>query len=159
MGLCRFKGKGMRLHKQGLSRLKPAVNRRVHLFAAPLLWTVVGSSLLVRGWGWIGPGQDRWFVLLAIALGTVKSLLILDRTARRSLTRISRLRDGTCLGAVYSWKTWLLVVLMMGSGIVLRRYFTPGVVIGTLYAAVGWALLLSSRFGWLEWFRWQKSND
>lgn len=145
--------------RQGLSRLKPGVNRRVHLFAAPLLWTVVGAFLLVRGWDWIGPGQDRWFVLLAIALGTGKSVLILDKTASRSLTRIVRLRDGTCLGAVYSWKTWALVVLMMGSGILLRRYFTPGVVIGTLYAAVGWALLYSSRLGWLEWFRWRKDND
>ena len=141
----------MGLRKQGLSGLKPGVNRRVHLFDAPLLWTVVGVSLLVRGWGWIGPGQARWFVLLALALGTVKSLLILDKTARRALARIISLRDGTCLGAVYSWKTWLLVVLMMGSGIALRRYSTPGVVIGTLYAAVGWALLLSSRLGWLEY--------
>jgi hypothetical protein len=147
------------VRKQDLSRLKPGVKRRVHLFAAPLLWTVVGTFLLVRGWDWIGPGKNRWFVLLAFVLGSVKSFLVLDKTARRSLTRISSLRDGTCLGAVYSWKTWLLVVLMMGSGIVLRRYFTPGVVIGTLYAAVGWALLLSSRLGWLEWFRWQKSND
>jgi hypothetical protein len=147
------------LREKGLSRLKPGVNRRVHLFAAPLLWTVVGTFLLVRGWDWIGPGRDRWFVLLAFALGTLKSFLILDKTARRALARIVRLRDGSCLGAVYSWKTWLLVALMMGSGIVLRRYFTPGVVIGTLYAAVGWALLLSSRLGWLEWFRWQKSND
>ena len=149
----------MVLRKQGLSRLKPGVNRRVHLFAAPLLWTVVGASLLVRGWVWIGPGQTRWFVLLALALGTVKSLLILDKTARRVLARIIRLRDGTCLGAVYSWKTWLLVVLMMGSGIALRRYSAPGVVIGTLYAAVGWALLLSSRLGWLEWFRWKNIED
>jgi hypothetical protein len=145
--------------KQGLAGLKPGVSKRVHLFAAPLLWTVVGASLLVRGWDFIGPGRERWFVLLAIVIGTAKSLLILDKTARRALTRIVSLRDGTCLGAVYSWKTWLLVVLMMGSGIVLRRYFTPGAMVGTIYAAVGWALLLSSRLGWLEWFRWQKNND
>jgi hypothetical protein len=144
--------------KKGLSRLKPGVNRRVHLFAVPLLWTVVGAYLLVRGWDWIGPGKDRWLVLLAFALGTVKSLLILDKTARRSLSRIIRFRDGTCLGAVYSWKTWLLVFLMMGSGILLRRYFTPGAVIGTIYAAVGWALLYSSRLGWREWFRWKKNE-
>lgn len=147
------------VRKQGFSLLKPGVNRRVHLFAAPLLWTVVGASLLIRGSEWIGPGQNRWFVLLAVVLGTVKSLLILDKTARRVLARIISLRDGTCLGAVYSWKTWLLVVLMMGSGIVLRRFFTPGVMIGTLYAAVGWALLLSSRFGWLQWHRWPKNED
>ncbi|HBI15324.1 MAG TPA: hypothetical protein DDY20_07400 [Desulfobulbaceae bacterium] len=143
--------------RQGLSRLKPGVNRRVHLFAAPLLWTLVGVFLLVRGWSWIGPGKG-WLVLLTLGLGIAKSLLILDKAARRVLSRIVKLRDGSCLGAVYSWKTWLLVVLMMGSGMLLRRYCTPGVVIGMLYATVGWALLLSSRLGWLEWFRWKKQN-
>ena len=155
MGLCRFMGKLMIQGKQALRRLKPSVNRRGHLFAAPLLWTVVGASLMFRGWFWIGPGRDRWFVLLALVIGTLKSLFILDRTARRAVARIVRLRDGSCLGAVYSWKTWLLVVLMMGSGIVLRRFFTPGVVVGTLYVAVGWALLLSSRLGWRAWASWR----
>lgn len=145
--------------KQGLAGLKPGVSRKAHLFAAPLLWTVVGSFLMYRGWGWIGPGKARWLVLLALALGTLKSLLVLDRTARRGVERIARLRDGTCLGAVYSWKTWLLVVLMMGSGMALRHFYTPGPVIGTLYLAVGWALLLSSRFGWREWSRWRNPND
>ncbi|MHB1350467.1 MAG: hypothetical protein ACYCYR_11395 [Desulfobulbaceae bacterium] len=146
-------------HDQGLSRLKPGVKRRVHLFAAPLLWTGVGSFLLFRGWEWIGPGRARWLFLLAIAIGTAKSLFILDRTARRVVARIVNLRDDTCLGAVYSWKTWLLVFLMMGSGMALRRYFSPGAVIGTLYAAVGWALLLSSRQGWREWYRWKNKED
>lgn len=145
--------------KDGLSAFKPGVDRKVHLFAAPLLWTVVGSFLMFRGWGWIGPGKARWLVLLALALGTLKSLFILDRTARRTVVRIVGLRDGTCLGALYSWKTWLLVVLMIGSGIGLRHVVTPGAVIGTLYLAVGWALFFSSRIGWREWFRFRNAKE
>ncbi len=141
------------MRDHGLNRLKPGANRGVHLFAAPLLWTGVGSMLMVRGWGWVGPGR-HWYVLLALVLGTIKSLAILDRSARRGIERMVHLRDGTCLGAVYSWKTWLLVALMIGSGILLRTFYTPGVAIGVLYLAVGWGLLFSSRLGWLRWFRW-----
>ncbi len=136
-------------------KFKPGVNRSVHLFAAPLLWSGIGVLLMVRGTGWIGPGRPRLLLLAAVGLGTLKSFLVLDRTARRNVERIVRLRDGTCLGAVYSWKTWLLVLLMMGSGIAMRTLTEPGKVIGTLYVAIGWALLFSSRFGWLEWFRWR----
>ncbi len=110
--------------------------------------------LIVRGWGWIGPGRARWLVLLALVLGTAKSVLVLDRAARRTGQRIRQFSDSTCIGALYSWKTWLLVGLMMGFGITMRRLTHPGMVIGTLYVAIGWALLFSSRHGWLQWLQW-----
>ncbi len=110
--------------------------------------------LMVRGFNWIGPGMSRWLVLLSLGLGTTKSLLVLDRTARKSLQRIMELDDNTCIGAVYSWKTWLLVALMMTFGITMRRLTEPGMVIGTLYMAIGWALFFSSRHGWLQWLQW-----
>jgi len=134
--------------------LKPGVSRSVHLFAAPFLWTSIGLMLMVRGFGWIGPGPARWLVLLALVLGTLKSLFVLDRAARKCLQRIKDMDDNTCIGAVYSWKTWLLVALMMAFGITMRTLTEPGMVIGTLYVAIGWALLFSSRHGWLQWLQW-----
>lgn len=145
--------------KEILKSFKPAVNRKVHLLAAALLWTVVGSLLIVRGWSWIDPAKNIWFVPIALVVGTIKSLIILDRSAKRGVERITRMRDGSCLGAVYSWKTWLLVGLMATSGVLLRTFFEPGKYIGTIYVAVGWALLLSSRYGWQEWLRWINKND
>lgn len=134
--------------------MKPGVSRAVHLFVAPFLWSVIGVVLMIRGWGWIGSGPARLLVALALVIGTVKSLLVLDKAAVRSMKRIKRFDDSTCLGAVYSWKTWLLVVLMMTFGIVMRKITDPGMVIGTLYVAIGWALLFSSRRGWLGWWQW-----
>ncbi|MDW7773801.1 MAG: hypothetical protein SCH71_13020 [Desulfobulbaceae bacterium] len=144
----------MNLRKQQLQRFKPGVNRAVHLFAAPLLWSVVGTMLITRGLGWMGYAEGGWIIVLALVIGTAKSILILDKTAQRVVQRIVRLRDGTCLGAVYSWKTWALVALMAVSGNILRIFFEPGMGIGAVYVAVGWALILSSRYGWLEWSRW-----
>jgi len=147
------------LNKKNLKRFKPGVNRAVHLFAAPLLWTVVGIMLITRGLGWMGFLQGGWYIALAIIIGTAKSVFILDKTAKRGVQRIVQLRDGTCLGAVYSWKTWALVALMAVSGNLLRLFVEPGKGIGTVYVAVGWALILSSRHGWLEWSKWIKNDD
>ena len=139
----------MNIHK-----VKPGASRTVHLFVAALLWTVIGLVLMIRGWGWIGPGAARLLVVLALALGTVKSLFILDKSANRCMRRIRDFDDNTCLGAVYSWKTWLLVLLMMTFGITMRTITDPGRIIGTLYVAIGWALLFSSRRGWITWWQW-----
>ena len=130
-----------------------------HLFAAPFLWTAIGCLLMYRGWGWLDPGRGRVLIAVAGVLGTLKSLLILDAVARRSIQRILLLKDGTCLGAVYSWKTWLLVALMMTSGILIRRITLPGPFIGTLYCAIGWSLCFSSRLGWHQWFLLLKNNE
>mgnify|MGYP000156938456 CR=1 FL=1 len=149
----------MQIRKQNSIRLKPGVSRTAHLFAASFFWTVAGSILMIRGWFWIGSGKARWLVLLALAAGSVKSRFVLDKTAGKILRRISGMEDGTCIGAVFSWKTWLLVGLMMAAGISLRIFFHPGMVIGTLYMAIGWALFLSSRNAWLMWFRRVHHNN
>ncbi|WP_035273573.1 hypothetical protein [Desulfogranum japonicum] len=138
--------------------LKPAVSRSVHLFAAPFLWTAVGFMLIYRGCGWI-PVHSRFYLLtLAMLVGTLKSVLILDKTARKSIQRIAAFQDGTCLGAVYSWKSWLLVFGMMLTGVVVRRIGAVGSWTGTLYCAVGWALCCSSRLGWQAWVRSIRGN-
>lgn len=144
--------------QQNKKSFKPGVSRSVHLFAAPFLWTAIGTLLMVRGFGWIGAGAARWLVLLGLVIGTIKSRLILDKTARKSLQRILEMNDNTCIGAVYSWKTWLLVALMMTFGITMRKLTDPGLIIGTLYMAIGWALVLSSRLGWMQWFKWIRSG-
>jgi hypothetical protein len=138
---------------------KPGVSRTVHLFAAPFLWTAIGGLLLFRGWGWFDPGWGRLLLLVSGLLGTLKSLFILDKIARRSLERIVLFKDNTCLGAVYSWKTWLLVLLMMTAGFVMRKITQPGPFVGTLYCAIGWSLCLSSRLGWLHWFRQVRHHE
>ncbi|MBV5319250.1 MAG: hypothetical protein JZU50_15780 [Desulfobulbaceae bacterium] len=138
---------------------KPGVPRAVHLFAAPFLWTVIGCMLMARGWSWLDPGRGRLLMLAAGCLGTLKSWLILDKVSRRSIQRLVHFKDGTCLGAVYSWKTWLLVGLMMTVGFALRCVTQPGPYIGTIYCAIGWSLCFSSRLGWQEWYKLFKNNE
>jgi hypothetical protein len=138
---------------------QPGVSRLVHVFLAPFLWTVIGLILLWRGWGWLESGQSRWMMLVALLLGTLKSLCILDQIAKRSLRRITQLQDGTFVWAVYSRKTWGMVVLMIVAGYILRTIAQPGPLMGTLYCAIGWSLCLSSRLGWQQCFKLVRSHE
>lgn len=134
-----------------LSQLKPNASRSVHLFVAASLWTVIGISLMVRGSVWLKSIDQLWIVLPALAIGTIKALFMLDRSAKKSITRIIATRDGRCLGGVYSVKTWLLVLVMMTAGCLMRNSSLPKEFLGLFYVSIGWGLLFSSRNAWLAW--------
>ena len=140
--------RGCPVPRSGLKRFTPGVDKRVHLLLSAVLWTAVGLWLMLRGGLWLYSTGASWLIVPALLLGSGKSLLILDRTARNGIERILRFSGTTCLGAVYSYKTWLLVVAMMAVGFLLRQSAIPKSVLVTLYVAIGWALVLSSRHAW-----------
>lgn len=137
--------------KRTLRKLKPGVPRRIHLLLAATLWSLIGIMLVFRGVSWLSAVGRLWIMAPALIAGTIKSLFILDNTARKGVQRILEMVDGTCLGAVYSLRTWLLVLLMIGAGMVLRHSGLPKELLGGLYVAIGWALFFSSRHAWLAW--------
>jgi hypothetical protein len=139
--------------RRTLVKFKPGVPRRIHLLLAAALWSLIGSILVIRGAFWLVAAQALWIMVPSLIVGTMKSLFILDRTARKGVGRILELADGTCVGAVYSLQTWMLVLVMIGAGKALRSSDLPREFLGGLYIAIGWALFLSSRHAWLAWHR------
>jgi hypothetical protein len=126
---------------------------RTQLMLAWLLWATVGSVLVGVGARWLwesAPAAAPWVGTGCLAVGAIKSKLVLDRAARRVVDRIVARGDGRCLGGFLSLPTWGLVVLMMVAGRVLRGTLAHAIV-GPLYIAVGTALVLSSRFSWRAW--------
>ena len=133
---------------------KPAADVSTHLMVAGLMWTVVGTGLVVFGATWLvkaSSGTAPWLAGVALAAGLLKSRLVLDRQARKVVSRIRERGDGRCLGGFLSWGTWALVLLMLAAGRLLRGVGLSGIVIGPIYLAVGVALLTSSRLAWIAW--------
>ncbi len=134
--------------KQTLTKLKPGAPRRIHLLLAATLWSGIGCMLIFRGVSWLVTVKGLWIMIPALIVGTMKSLFILDKTAQKGVRRILEMADGRCLGAVYSIRTWLLVLVMMGTGMALRHSAIPREILGGLYVTIGWALFFSSRHAW-----------
>ena len=137
--------------KKTLLRYKPGVSIKTHLFSAGLIWSLVGVGLMTFGFYLISLKGNYWFAVAGIVLGTVKTFFVLDRVARKNVKRIEEFEDKVCLGSVYSWKTWVLVLAMILMGRYLRTSSLPREFVGFIYIAVGWALLLASRLMWLTW--------
>ena len=118
------------------------------MLLAALLWSLIGLMLIARGvLATIGTGYE-WLIAIAAIIGVAKSLAVLDRVAVKNMVRIFEKGEYSCLGGVYSWKTWLLVATMVIIGKLLRSSSLPTWLVGTIYVAVGWSLLWSSRKAW-----------
>lgn len=139
--------------KEFLVRYKPGLSISTHLMLAALIWSVVGFFLMVNGFFLISLAERSWLILLGLALGTAKGIFVLDRVARKNIKRLHGFERKTCIGSVYSYKIWLLVIIMIVLGRTLRLTVLPGEVVGVIYLAVGCGLMLSSRLMWLEWRR------
>ncbi len=129
-------------------KFKPGVSLRTHHIVAASIWSGVGIMLLIRGSSYLFEAGNQWLLMLAFVIGTCKSLFILDKSARKNLSRLSEKEDGTCLGGVYSPKMWALILAMIIMGKLLRKSGLPVEFVGVLYSAIGWALFLSSRLLW-----------
>jgi len=140
----------------GHIKYKPGVKVRTHYFLAAMIWSLVGLGLLGRGFLFLHQSGQYAVLLVALVLGTLKAIFVLQRSAGKNIERIGQFQGRTCFGAVFSFKAWSLVLLMVLLGRWLRSSGCPPVYIGLLYAAVGWALLFSSRVIWLEWLRCRK---
>ncbi len=134
-----------------LERFKFGVSRKTHLFLAALIWLFAGVLLIGRGCFWLKAEGTLPYALLAFVLGVLKSRMFLDRNANKNIARIMKLRGPAFVGAVYSLKTWGLVLGMILIGVTLRMSPFPRTVLGVVYITVGCALTLSSRLSWKAW--------
>ena len=116
------------------------------------MWSVVGTLLLFFGARWLLEyGWGVALLLIAVLAGTLKSWLVLDRAAGKIIDRIQSRDDRRCIGGFLSLRSWAIVAVMMVSGRLLRASPISHALIGLLYAAIGTALLFSSRRLWSNW--------
>lgn len=143
-----------------IDRLKPGAKRITHLWLSALLWTIIGTLLLTKGLYRFSQLTEHplWLVPTAVAAGWVKSYLVLDKSAQKTISRILGLKDGSCIGAVYSIKTWFVVICMMILGICLRNSSLPVNLLCFIYLTIGSALTISSRLGWQAYRREKQSG-
>lgn len=122
----------------------------MHLKLAWLMWVLVGTILATVGTHWIWQssfGAAAPIIVVSIAVGLLKSRLVLDRVAHTTIDRIRIRGDGRCLGGFLSVHSWGLVLVMIVGGRLLRGTLAHATV-GPLYLAVGTALCVSSRLTW-----------
>jgi hypothetical protein len=127
---------------------EPAVSRRSLLRTAGVLWALVGVYLAIRAFYWFFESGGNVYLLAGIALlvGIAKSHLVLNRIVTRNIERIFSLsphKEKICVFAFQAMHSYLIVLLMMAVGILLRHSHLSHNLLAVIYLAIGTALFLS----------------
>jgi len=131
-----------------------AASRRTRLLLAALAWTLVGAGLLTTGVVWLSAARPARLALAlgsAVVVGWIKGRYVLAPRAAANACRIEGSAERAPVLGFFAPSAWGLVVLMMGAGALLRRSALPRPWLGTLYAAIGVALLSASGAAWRHW--------
>jgi hypothetical protein len=128
-------------------RYRPAVDRYWLFLCAGVLWSLVGVALCEVANIWFAALQ--WPANLYGALAGLTGGLLLygfafARLVRKNIGRIARQPQRVCVFAFQAWQSYLLIVVMMGLGALLRHSSLPRLVLATLYLGMGTALTLAS---------------
>lgn len=128
-------------------RFKPAVNKNFLLFLAGFMWIAVGIMLTSFASRWLmAYGKNLAYLYASIGLGL--SLVIHHfgflRIVDKNLGRISKMEGKRCAFSFLTWKSYLIVAIMVTMGIMLRHSTIPKQYLSVLYLGIGVALILSS---------------
>ncbi|MFZ7111494.1 MAG: hypothetical protein ACOWYE_07410, partial [Desulfatiglandales bacterium] len=128
-------------------KYKPAVTKSVLLFLAGAVWGCVGAMLLFLAFSWLNQVPDTNMYSFG-GVGIVLALLVHHfgflKIADRNLERILPMVGKKCLFSFMPWKSYLVIVIMIAVGAILRHSVIPKQYLAILYIGIGLALILSS---------------
>ncbi len=136
-------------------KFKPGVERHYLLALAGGMWLGVGVVLLAFSYSWLHSLPVSWVAFLG-GSGIVAALIISRfgflKIVDKNVKRILPMEGKRCVFAFMSWKSYLLVAVMVGMGITIRRSAFPKSYLSVLYTGIGLALILSSLRYWKVFF-------
>ena len=130
-----------------LTKMKPAVPKYWLIALAGIVWSTVGIMLCRLAYRWLSAVQWEWSLplgLIGIVLSWVAYRLGFSTIAHKNIDRLCRLSDKSCIFAFQAWRSYLVILIMILLGIVLRQSPLPKYFIAIIYMTMGGALFLSS---------------
>ena len=106
------------------SIFKHGISKQKLLFVAGFVWTFGGFTLLLRGLSML---QLYFYPLwLGVSIGVLGGILfyvtIFTKISQKHIRRIINLKkEKPCIFDFFSWKSYLLMIPMIGMGIFIRR--------------------------------------
>jgi uncharacterized membrane protein len=130
-----------------IEKWKPGVPKSALLLIGGILWLMVG--IMLNGWVYSWLRTERiGYAILALIIGFVCSLLIHHfgflRLVDRNLDRILPMEGRRCIFSFMPWKSYILIIIMIVLGFLLRHSPIPKLYLAVLYTGIGTALILSS---------------
>lgn len=131
-----------------LIKLKPAVSKKWLIASAGLMWSTVGLMLCRLAYHWLASDLSGvWEAVfggcgLAAAVGVY--YFGFSKIAKKNIDRLCLFPEKACFFAFQAWKSYLIILVMIIMGYVLRHSTVRKDYLAIVYITVGGALFLSS---------------
>lgn len=134
-------------------RFHPSIDKKLLLILAGAIWCGVGIILCNLAAGWLALTSGGNALLLGLT-GMTLSLFIYHygflKLVKKNAARILAYKDKLCIFAFQPWKSYLIVVIMVGMGMALRHSPLPKIYLAIIYIGFGLAMILSSiKYFWI----------
>ncbi len=129
-----------------IRKFTPSADKRILVLLAGLMWCGVGIMLVRLAVTWLSPYIGKEQVLYYTA-GFLAAMPIHHfgflKIADKNLNRLLPLSEKKCLFSFMTWKSYIIVLIMVSVGIALRHSSIPKRYLSILYNGIGLALFLS----------------
>ena len=129
-----------------LAKLNPAVDKKILVLLAGLMWCGVGIMLMVFAVTWLnryeGSGKLIFYLCGFIAAMPIHFFGFI-KIAEKNLNRLLPLTEKKCVFSFMTWRSYFIVIIMVSMGIALRHSVIPKQFLSVLYNGIGLALFLS----------------
>jgi hypothetical protein len=131
-----------------LRKLKPEVSKKWLIASAGLMWSAAGILLCRLAYHWLAADlSGAWGAVfggcgLAAAVGVY--FFGFSKIAKKNIDRLCLFPEKVCFFAFPARKSYLLILLMIGMGYLLRHSLIRKDYLAVVYIAIGGALFLSS---------------
>lgn len=129
-----------------IKKFTPSVDKRVLVLLAGLMWCVAGAMLVRYAILWLS-STDTGKAGIFYAAGFLAALPIHHfgflKIADKNLNRLLPVTEKRCIFSFMTWKSYLIVLVMVSMGIALRHSDLPKKYLSVLYNGIGLALIMS----------------
>ncbi|MEI6048292.1 MAG: hypothetical protein WCS03_05295 [Bacteroidota bacterium] len=129
-----------------IRRFTPLADKRILVLLAGLMWCGVGIMLISFAVKWLSSYDGREVGLFYVA-GFLAAMPIHHfgflKIADKNLKRLLPLTEKRCLFSFMTWRSYIIVLVMVSMGIALRHSSIPKRYFSILYNGIGLALFLS----------------
>ncbi len=115
------------------------------------LWWIAGGILILRGYVWVenmSAAALSIHEILSIAVAVLGYWFGFSKITRRNIDRITNLPERSSIFAFTALRGYILIVVMISAGILLRDSAIPKDYLSVPYTAMGGALLLGGVNFW-----------
>ena len=129
-----------------LAKLSPAVDKKILVLLAGLMWCGVGIMLIAFAISWLNKYEGSGKLILYLC-GFIAAMPIhfwgFIKIAEKNLNRLLPLTEKKCVFSFMTWRSYFIVIIMVSMGIALRHSAIPKQFLSVLYNGIGLALFLS----------------